>query len=50
MEDREPVYWWIVKEKAKTALPFSVTCRFPQKRCLILHYYYAFWLEKKEKG
>lgn len=27
IEDRDPIYLWIVKEKAKTALPFSSICR-----------------------
>lgn len=48
MEDREPIYLWIVKEKAKTALPFSGICRFLLNKCLILHYNNEFLLEKKK--
>lgn len=36
MEDREPIYLWIIKEKAKTPLPFSATCRFPQNSIIIM--------------
>lgn len=47
MEDREPIYLWIVKEKTKTAFPFSGTCRFLLSK--ILRYNNEFWLKRKER-